>query len=340
MNKQILVTGGAGYIGSHVVKELLASGHKNIIVIDDLSAGYASRVPEGVTLVMGDFTDEKLLKEYFVQGIDTVMHFAASKIAPESVTDPLKYYDNNLSKGILFLDICKKYKVKHFVFSSTAAVYGDVQGSPITEDFPVCPTNPYGWSKLMFEQVLEDSSRAYGFNHVSFRYFNAGGADPDGTLGNNHSKGEDVVSVLIRSAKLVTPFTIMGTDYDTKDGTCIRDMVHVSDLASAHVLAVDYLRKDGPSQVINLGSETGFSVREMTHVTKRVTGTDFDTIDGPRRSGDIVVSIASSEKARNILGWKKVYSDMETILTTAWQWENCSKSDDERVVINEGKSFE
>jgi UDP-glucose 4-epimerase len=318
---RILVTGGAGYIGSHTVKELINSGHKDIIVIDDLSAGNKSRVPLAVSFIHGDFADAVLLQPVFEDGIDTVIHFAASKIAPESVIDPEKYYQNNVAKSIQLLEMCVKNGVKNFIFSSSAAVYGDVQCGPITEEFPTVPTNPYGWSKLMFEQVLLDSSVAYPLKHVTLRYFNAGGADPEGELGNNHKKGEDVISILMRSAKNQKSFTILGTDYDTKDGSCVRDMIHVSDLASAHVKAIKYLEKGGRSVTVNLGSEEGFTVREIASLTKKVTNSGFEIKDGERRTGDIVVSIASSEKARELLGWQKKYSDLETLIQTAWEWE-------------------
>jgi len=318
---KILVTGGAGYIGSHTVKELLRAGYKEIVVVDDLSAGDKSRVPDEVLLVEADFSDMSKLDFSFTEGVDTVLHFAASKIAPESVISPEKYYDNNVSKSIQLLIECLKYNVKNFIFSSTAAVYGDVQGSPITESFETKPTNPYGWSKLMFEQVLLDSSAAHPMKHVSLRYFNAGGADPEGSLGNNHQKGEDVISILMRAAKSNDAFTIMGTDYDTNDGTCVRDLVHVTDLAAAHVKALKYLENNGESLTINLGSEEGFSVKEIAELTKDITGSNFAIVDGPRRVGDIVVSVASSEEAKKALGWERKYSDIRTLIKTAWDWE-------------------
>jgi len=322
MKKIILVTGGAGYIGSHTVKELLKSGRQNIVVVDDLSTGDVSKVAKGATFVKGDFADSRILTPILKSGVDTVIHFAASKVAPESVKNPEKYYENNVAKSIKLLELCVKHDVKNFIFSSSAAVYGDVHGSPITEDFPTVPTNPYGWSKLMFEQILIDSSAAHSLRHVSLRYFNAGGADPEGELGNDHAKGEDLVSVLMVAAVTGNEFTIFGTDYDTKDGTCVRDLVHVSDLASAHIKALEYLENGGESVTVNLGSEKGFTVGEIADLTKRITGSDFKVTEGGRRSGDIVISIASSEKAQRKLGWEKRYSDMDTIIKTAWSWES------------------
>ncbi|MDP4126292.1 MAG: UDP-glucose 4-epimerase GalE [Bacillota bacterium] len=322
---KILVTGGAGYIGSHTVKKLLGSGYSDITVIDDLSTGEKTRIPSGVTFVEGDFADRELLGSLFESGVDTVIHFAASKVAPESVTEPEKYYDNNVAKSIILLEQCIKNDVKNFIFSSSAAVYGDVQGFPITEEFETKPTNPYGWSKLMFEQVLRDSSLAHGLKHVSLRYFNAGGADPEGELGNNHEKGEDVISILMRTAKKNGVFTIYGCDYRTKDGTCVRDLIHVSDLASAHVAALEYLHNGGESTVVNLGSEEGFTIRDIAERTKKITGSDFKIAEGDRRQGDIVVSIASSKKARDILKWKRNYSDIDNLIRTAWEWEKKQK---------------
>jgi UDP-glucose 4-epimerase len=318
----VLVTGGAGYIGSHTVKKLLKSGYKNIIVIDDLSTGEKTRILKQVTFIEGDFANQELLETIFKNNkIENVIHFAASKIAPESVINPEKYYDNNLAKSIKLLQYCVNHKVKNFIFSSSAAVYGDVQGYPITEDFETKPTNPYGWSKLMFEQVLNDCSVSHDLKYVSLRYFNAGGADPEGQLGNNHEKGEDVISILMEVAKKNGTFTIHGSDYNTKDGTCIRDLVHVSDLASAHLAAIKYLERGGRSLKVNLGSEEGFTIREIAELTKKITGVNFKIKDGRRRPGDIVVSIASSEKARKLLLWKRRYSDIDKIIDSAWQWE-------------------
>jgi UDP-glucose 4-epimerase len=317
----ILITGGAGYIGSHVVKELLKAGYSQIVVVDDLSTGVKSNIPKEVGFIEGDFGDEGVLKKAFSKKVDAVMHFAASKIAPESVKKPVDYYENNVAKSITLLDYCQKNRVSSFIFSSSAAVYGDVQSFPITEDFATTPTNPYGWSKLMFEQTLKDSAEAYGFEYASLRYFNAGGADPEGGLGNNHQKGEDVISILMCAASQGTDFTIMGTDYKTKDGTCVRDLIHVSDLARAHIDALSYLREGGKSIIVNLGSEEGYTVREIAEKVKTCTGSNFRIINGPKRSGDIEVSIASSALAKEVLSWRPAYS-LDDIVATAWDWEN------------------
>lgn len=318
---KILITGGAGYIGSHTIKELQKAGYDNLTVVDDLSAGYAERVPENVKFIKGDFADKKILEKIFKEEYGAVIHFAASKIAPESVTDPGKYYENNVAKSIEFLNKCVDRGVKDFIFSSSAAVYGDVSDFPITEEFVTQPTNPYGWSKLMFEQVLADFAAAGKINYVALRYFNVGGADPETELGNNHQKGEDVISVLMRAAKSGKTFTIFGNNYDTKDGSGVRDMIHVSDLAAAHLKALEYLDKDGGSTAVNLGSEAGFTVFEMAEIAKKVTGSSFEIVWGPRRDGDIAISVASSGKARTLLGWERKYSDIETIIRTAWEWE-------------------
>jgi UDP-glucose 4-epimerase len=318
---KILVTGGAGYIGSHTVNEFIKAGYKDITVIDDLSTGYIRNIPKSVKFIKGDFGDTEILKKAFEEKIDAIIHFAALKIAPESVEKPEKYYENNVSKSIKLLEYAVSNKVSNFIFSSSAAVYGDVEGCPITEGFEAKPTNPYGWSKLMFEQVLADSAVAHGINYVSLRYFNAGGADPEGKFGNNHSKGEDLISVLMRSAKNNSDFTIFGSDYETKDGTCVRDIIHVSDLARAHIFALEYLQKGGASEIINLGSEAGFSVKEIAEKTKEITASKFKIKYGPRRKGDIVTSIASSNRAKNILGWKTEDSDIDKIIRTAWNWE-------------------
>lgn len=318
---KILVTGGAGYIGSHTVKEFLRHGSNDITVVDDLSNGYKRNIPNGVEFIEGDFSDISILNKMFSTKFDAVIHFAASKIAPESVANPEKYYDNNVAKSIKLLQASIKNGVKYFIFSSSAAVYGDVTEFPITESFKAKPTNPYGWSKLMFEQVLNDSSMAGHIKSVSLRYFNAGGADPDKELGNNHQKGEDVMSVLMTAAKNNTSFTIFGNDYDTEDSTCVRDIVHVSDLASAHVLALQNLTNGGDSSVINFGSEKGFSIKEIVEITKGITNSTFEVQYAARRLGDIETSIASSEKAHKVLGWNPVHSNIEEIIKTAWEWE-------------------
>lgn len=317
----VIVTGGAGYIGSHAVKDLLRAG-RSVVVLDDLSTGDPRMVPSSVTLYQGDFSDSELLTRIFDENeIDAVVHFAAFKDAAESVWEPLKYYDNNVARSIRLLEFLADRGVEKFVFSSTAAVYGDVEGYPIDEGFETAPVNPYGWSKLMFEQILADVGVQNGLRSVSLRYFNAAGADPEGELGNTAAVRKDVVSVLVSAAVSGSEFTINGADYDTADGTPVRDLVHVSDLASAHTLALDYLDRGGETFVANLGSGQGFTIRELAAVTARVTGCSFPVVVGPRREGDIAVSVASSRLAFEKLGWVPVHSDVDSIIGSSWAWE-------------------
>lgn len=317
----VLVTGGAGYIGSHAVKDLVRAG-RSVVVLDDLSSGDPRMVPSSIALYRGDFSDLEVLARIFDENdIDAVVHFAAFKDAAESVSEPLKYYDNNVARSIRLLEFLTGRGVEKLVFSSTAAVYGDVDGYPIDEGFATAPVNPYGWSKLMFEQILADVGARNGLRSVSLRYFNAAGADPDGALGNTAEVRKDVVSALISSAVSESAFTINGADYDTEDGTPVRDLVHVSDLASAHTLALDYLDRDGETFIGNLGSGRGFTIRELAEVTARVTGSSFPVLVGPRREGDIAVSVASSQLVLDKLGWVPVHSGVESIIGSAWAWE-------------------
>lgn len=321
MNKRrILVTGGAGYIGSHTVKKLLKSGY-DVFVIDDLSTG-------NETLLMTEkFQRVDIADASEVQRIlnsfkpDAVIHFAASKDAPESMSDPEKYYKNNVVKSIQFFSILKEFGVKKIIFSSTAAVYGDVHEFPITEDFQTKPTNPYGFTKLVLENILLDYQKAYGFEPLIFRYFNAGGADMEGGLGNLYPNPKDVISVITKVANgKAAKFEILGTDYDTRDGSCIRDIIHVDDLAEAHVLGLKALLEQGKTGVYNLGSQQGYSIREIVEATKKITESNFEVIESDRRAGDIVVSIASSEKANKELGWFSKYT-LADIISSAWNWE-------------------
>jgi UDP-glucose 4-epimerase len=322
----ILVTGGAGYIGSHVIKELIDSGRQEIVVIDNLSSGLESAVVPPAQLIVADLSDQAALSEIFKRYLpEVVFHFAALTNVAESLIQPQKYYLNNLAYGFNLLSAAERYSSKQVIFSSSAAVYGEAGEIPLTEESPVVPISPYGRSKAFFEGILRDYDRAYGIRSVSLRYFNAAGADTEGRLGGDYSNKEDLVSVLIKTALGSTAgahdkFVIYGTDYDTRDGSCIRDLIHVTDLARAHVRALDYLEKGGASGVFNLGSESGCSVKEAVAVTKKVTGVDFPVEEGPRRPGDIDVSIASSEKARRILGWEKQHSSIEEIIRTAWDW--------------------
>lgn len=322
---KILVTGGAGYIGSHTVKELLGCGYSQVLVLDNLSTGNEGAVLAPARLIKGDLSDKDFLEKTFSENeIDAVIHFAASKDAAESVREPKKYYENNLINSLNLLNAMVEKGVKKIIFSSTAAVYGDTEKVPVDESVPTNPVNPYGWTKLMFEGAMADYERAYGLKYASLRYFNVAGADVDGRLGNDYKgRKEDLVSALMEVAVgKRDKFIINGTDYETKDGSCVRDLIHVNDLASAHILALEYLERGGKSEIFNLGSESGFTVKETADMTKKATGTNFIVEDGHRREGDIVVSIASSKKAKKILGWQQKHNSLESIIKTAWEWEN------------------
>ncbi len=319
----ILVTGGAGYIGSHVVDELKRRGFTPI-VYDNLSTGHAAAVPEDVQLVEGDIHDVVFTKHVLAQfEIDAVIHFAASSLVGESMTDPAKYYFNNVEGTLHLLEAMRAMKVDKLVFSSTAAVYGEPASTPIREDFPLHPTNVYGRTKLVIEGMMHDYAAAYDLNYVALRYFNAAGASLDGHIGEDHEPESHLIPLVLRTAlgrrKQVA---IYGTDYPTPDGTCVRDYIHVCDLADAHVLALQYLLKDGRSNVFNLGSEQGFSVREIIETAKQVTGRPFTVVEQARRSGDPAVLIASSAKIKKELGWEPHHSSTKEVIATAWKWHH------------------
>lgn len=317
----ILVTGGAGYIGSHVVEELKKSGFTPI-VYDNLSTGHAAAVPEDVQLVEGDIHDVGFAKHIMEQfNIDAVIHFAANSLVGESMENPAKYYFNNVEGTLHLLEAMRGAGVDRIVFSSTAAVYGEPESVPISEDSRLAPTNVYGRTKLMIENMLADYDMAYEMRYAALRYFNAAGAADDGHIGEDHSPETHLIPLVLKTAQGVRRHVaIFGNDYPTADGTCIRDYVHVCDLARAHVLALQHLLKGGPSRVYNLGSEKGFSVKEIIDSAKQVTGVDFTVIEEARRSGDPAVLIASSEKIRNELGWQAERSNVEEVIATAWQW--------------------
>ncbi len=318
--KNILVTGGAGYIGSHTVKELLKTEYYPI-VLDDLSGGHRDAVLGG-EFIEGDLADKKKLKGIFKKhSIDSVIHFAASIEVGESVKNPSKYFQNNIVAGLNLLDIMIENRVKKMVFSSSAAVYGEPKKIPIEEDDPTIPTNPYGLTKLMFEQILETYDVAYGLKSVSLRYFNAAGADPEGKLGPDHRHKTHLITVaMLVVLKKLPRLEIYGTDYPTPDGTCIRDYIHVTDLAKAHILALKYLDKNKKSGVYNLGNEKGNSVREVVETVKKVTEIDFPVIETKRRAGDPPKLVASSKKIKKDLGWEPRYADLKTIIKSAWNW--------------------
>jgi len=317
----ILVTGGAGYIGSHVVRQLGEQG-ESVVVLDNLSTGFRSAVLHG-KLVVGDTGDRelvgKVLKEH---GIETVMHFAAHTIVPESVSNPLKYYGNNTCSTRSLLQSCQEAGVKHFVFSSTAAVYGIPDGGVAAEDTVTSPINPYGTSKLMSEWMLKDLAAASALRYVVLRYFNVAGCDPAGRIGQSTLKATLLTKVACEAAVGKRPHvSIFGTDYPTPDGTGVRDYIHVEDLASAHVKALGYLRQNGSSTTLNCGYGHGYSVREMLSTVERVSGKTLTKIEEPRRAGDPPSLIAKADRVRSVLGWKPAHDNLETIARSQLAWE-------------------
>ncbi|WP_341731200.1 UDP-glucose 4-epimerase GalE [Microcoleus sp. EPA2] len=319
----ILVTGGAGYIGSHAVLALKRAGY-NVLILDNLVYGHSDLVEQvlKVELVVGDTNDRALLDKIFAtHNIAAVMHFSAYAYVGESVTDPAKYYRNNVIGTITLLEAMIAAGVKKLVFSSTCATYGVPQKIPLTEDHPQHPINPYGTTKLMVEQILSDFDTAYNFKSVCFRYFNAGGADPSGLLGEDHNPETHLIPlVLLTALNKRDSISIFGTDYDTPDGTCIRDYIHVNDLASAHILGLEYLLNGGKSDVFNLGNGGGFSVKEVIETAMEVTGKEIKTVECDRRPGDPPALVGSSEKAIKTLGWSPEYPHIKDIISHAWQW--------------------
>lgn len=315
---RILVTGGAGYIGSVVANRLLGNGH-SVTVLDNLSKGHREAVPAQALFVLADTGDEAAIERVFEQGsFDAVMHFAASIEAGESVICPEKFFDNNCSRTLTLLQAVLKYRVPRFVLSSTAAVYGEPQRTPIPEDHPLEPTNAYGESKLIVERMLLWFHRVHGLRYASLRYFNAAGATAE--RGEAHNPETHLIPLILQVPLGQRPaISIFGTDYPTKDGTCIRDYIHVDDLATAHLLALDGLETQS-QLVCNLGSGTGFSVREVIDIARQVTGHEIPVVEAPRRGGDPAVLVASSDKIRRVLGWEPQHSDIESIIRSAWEW--------------------
>jgi len=319
----ILVTGGAGYIGSHAVLALQQAGY-GVIVLDNLVYGHRELVEDVLKaeLIVGDTGDRSLMDQIFAtRSIAAVMHFAAYINVGESVTNPAKYYRNNVFSTLSLLEAMVAANVKRFVFSSTCATYGIPKFVPLTEDHPQFPINPYGESKLMVEKMLLDFDAAYDFRSVFFRYFNAAGADPQGRLGEDHSPETHLIPLVLQTALgKRNSISVFGTDYPTPDGTCIRDYIHVADLATAHVLGLEYLLNDGKTNVFNLGNGNGFSVREVIETAEQVTGCSIKVVEGDRRAGDPPALVGSSEKAKTILGWQSQYDDLQQIIAHAWNW--------------------
>ena len=320
--KCVLVTGGAGYIGAHACKALSRAGYSPV-VYDNLVYGHSESVKWG-PLEEGDIGDRQRLDTVLQKYKPTaVMHFAAYAYVGESVEKPSKYYHNNVAGTISLLESMKKYDINQLIFSSTCATYGMPEKIPIEEDHPQNPINPYGRSKLMIEWILNDFANAYDLKFVSLRYFNAAGADPDAEIGEDHDPETHLIPLILDVALGNRKYLeIFGTDYETSDGTCIRDYIHVSDLADAHVLALFYLRDGGQSAAFNLGNGNGFSVKDVITAAKKQTGRDIPCLETKRRPGDPPVLIGSSEKIRNTLNWEPKYNKLDTIISTAWQWHN------------------
>ncbi len=317
----ILVTGGAGYIGSHVVKELIDMGEE-VIVIDNLETGYKEAVHDKALFYQGDLTDTDFLNEIMSNHeIDTVMHFAAYSLVGVSMTTPLDYFRNNVYGGTSLLTAMEKNGIRRIIFSSTAATYGNAGDAFITEDFPTNPTNPYGESKLAMEKLLKWCDSAYGIKYVALRYFNVAGADRSGDIGEAHNPETHLIPIVLQAAQGVRDvIKVFGTDYPTEDGTCIRDYIHVTDLAMAHILAMKYLQEGGESQIINLANAKGFSVLEIIEAAKKVTGKEIPVSYAPRRAGDPAVLVACADKAHSVLSWTPQITNIEDILATAWKW--------------------
>ncbi|NME84266.1 UDP-glucose 4-epimerase GalE [Clostridium sp. SM-530-WT-3G] len=315
----ILVCGGAGYIGSHTVYKLIEQG-KDVVIVDNLQSGHIDAVNPKAKFYKGDIRDAEILDKIFTENnIECVVHFAANSLVGESMVKPLLYFNNNVYGMQVLLESMVKHNIKNIVFSSTAAVYGEPKRIPILEDDDTCPTNPYGETKLAMEKMMKWCDKAYGIKFVALRYFNAAGSLGDGTLGEDHNPETHLIPLILQvPLKKREAITVFGTDYNTPDGTCLRDYIHVLDLADAHIKAVEYLKAGNESNVFNLGNGVGFSVKEMIKAAEEVTNQDIKVILGDRRAGDPAQLIASSDKARTILGWTPKYTDVKQIIKDAW----------------------
>jgi UDP-glucose 4-epimerase len=318
----VLVTGGAGYIGSHMVHALVEAG-ESVVVIDNLSTGFSTFLPEGVPLFIGDVADENLVEGVIAaHGVDAIIHFAGSVVVPDSMRDPLSYYRNNTMTTRNLLNAAVKCGVKRFIFSSTAAVYGNPDSTPVAEDAPTRPLSPYGSSKLMTEIMLHDIAPAYGMEFVALRYFNVAGADPQGRTGLATMGATHLLKIAVEAATgQRSKIDVFGTDYPTPDGSCIRDFIHVSDLVQAHRAALAYLRNGGSSTTLNCGYGRGYSVLETIEAVRHASGRNFAVQYAPRRDGDIMTMIADTSRIRATLDWTPQYDDLETIARHALAWE-------------------
>lgn len=321
----ILVLGGAGYIGSHMVDRLIEKGDEEVVVVDNLVTGHRQAIHKKARFYEGDIADKDFMRKVFSENpeIDAIIHFAAFSLVAESVAEPLKYFDNNTAGMISLLEVMREFDVKKIVFSSTAATYGIPEEVPILETTPQNPINPYGESKLMMETIMKWTDQAYGIKFVALRYFNVAGAKPDGSIGEDHGPETHLLPIVLQVAQgKRDKLMIFGDDYQTPDGTNVRDYVHPFDLADAHLLAVDYLRSGKPSTAFNLGSSTGFSNLQIVEAARRVTGAAIPMEIAERRPGDPDTLVASSQKAREVLGWKPVFDDIDKIIETAWAWHS------------------
>lgn len=319
----VLVLGGAGYIGSHAVYQLIDQGEK-VVIIDNLETGHEGAIHPEATFYKGDIRHIDFVRSVFEkESIDSVLHFAANSLVGESMENPLKYFDNNVHGTQVLLQVMTEFDVGKIVFSSTAATYGEPNTIPITEALPTNPTNTYGETKLMMEKIMRWVEKAHGIKYVSLRYFNVAGARETAEIGEDHRPETHLIPLLLQTALgQRSHITIFGEDYDTADGTCIRDYIHVEDLIDAHLLALKYLREGGQSDLFNLGSSQGFSVKEMIDTARHVTGEEIPAISGSRRAGDPSTLIASSEKAKQVLGWNPIRTSITKIIEDAWKWHS------------------